>query len=568
MSTLSVTQIITGSDTTDQSIATGNTSAGKIAIFSAGGITLYSNSVTNAISITATGNVGISNSAPTDKLSVAGTMAAGNTTITGFANVSTTLQVGTNTATFGTAAYLVANGNLGIGTSTPSQKLDVLGVALIHSNSATSISPIILQNDNTDNNITKSVNILFSGKDTVGTTKTTGLVTTGPSDSNYVASYMAFSNRSGDALAERIRITATGNVGISNTTPNATLAVTGTANVSGAVNFASTLAAGNTSLSGSLSLTDRIIQTGTVNSAAGYISLSGQLNSTQTGQQNMFTMQSQVSPQGAGTLGSLYGLLFLPTLISSANNITNINPVYARLDSLASYTGTVTNLNTFTAGYPSWGGATAITNIYQYTASDATATTFVMGYRSQISAGANKWNLYAEGGANNYMAGALGIGTTTLTAPLTVTGAANISGSVNAASHTVGTAFVANSTGITTTGTVAMSSYTEQANTVVISTGTLTINAAAATTFDVSLNDAITSFVFQNFAAAGKVSTFTIVFTADGTARAITWPTAVKWPSNTAPTLTSTLNKKDIFTFFTEDAGTTILAFASGQNCG
>jgi hypothetical protein len=56
------------------------------------------------------------------------TLAAGNTTITGFANVSTTLQVGTNTATFGTAVSIVANGNFGLGTSTPTQKLHIVGV--------------------------------------------------------------------------------------------------------------------------------------------------------------------------------------------------------------------------------------------------------------------------------------------------------------------------------------------------------------------------------------------------------------------------------------------------------
>jgi fibronectin-binding autotransporter adhesin len=55
------------------------------------------------------------------------TAAMGNTTITGFANVSTTLQVGTNTATFGTAAYVVANGNVGIGTSSPAATLHVVG---------------------------------------------------------------------------------------------------------------------------------------------------------------------------------------------------------------------------------------------------------------------------------------------------------------------------------------------------------------------------------------------------------------------------------------------------------
>ena len=83
------------------------------------------------------------------------TLAAGNTTITGFANVTSTIQggaglivagaasgittaamgnttitgfisVSTNTATFGTAAYVVANGNVGIGTSAPFGKLSVL----------------------------------------------------------------------------------------------------------------------------------------------------------------------------------------------------------------------------------------------------------------------------------------------------------------------------------------------------------------------------------------------------------------------------------------------------------
>ena len=58
---------------------------------------------------------------------VTGTLTAGNTTITGFANVTSTLQVGTNTSTFGTAMYVVANGDVGIGTATPSSRLHVLG---------------------------------------------------------------------------------------------------------------------------------------------------------------------------------------------------------------------------------------------------------------------------------------------------------------------------------------------------------------------------------------------------------------------------------------------------------
>ena len=56
---------------------------------------------------------------------------AGNFKTSGYANVGTTLQVGTNTATFGTAAYVIANGNVGIGTSTPGNKLVVNGTASV-----------------------------------------------------------------------------------------------------------------------------------------------------------------------------------------------------------------------------------------------------------------------------------------------------------------------------------------------------------------------------------------------------------------------------------------------------
>lgn len=58
-------------------------------------------------------------------------------------------------------------------------------------------------------------------------------------------------------------------------------------------------------------------------------------------------------------------------------------------------------------------------------------------------------------------------------------------------------------------------------------------------------------------------------FTADGTARAVTWTfqaVAVKWAGATAPTLTSTLNKKDAFVFYTWDAGTTWIGAVVGQN--
>ena len=102
--------------------------------------------------------------------------------------------------------------------------------------------------------------------------------------------------------------------------------------------------------------------------------------------------------------------------------------------------------------------------------------------------------------------------------------------------------------------------------TATISSGTVTLNLNAYTIFNISLNANITTFTIQNVQSAGRSSSFVIVFTADGTARTVTWPASFKWPGSTAPTLTTTNGKKDVYVFFTTDGGTTWQAFISGQN--
>lgn len=99
-----------------------------------------------------------------------------------------------------------------------------------------------------------------------------------------------------------------------------------------------------------------------------------------------------------------------------------------------------------------------------------------------------------------------------------------------------------------------------------ISAGTLTINCASGNVFAISLNANITTLTFTNVPTTGNAFAVTLAFTADGTARTITWGAAVKWPSGTAPTLTSTNNKVDTFVLYTFDAGTTWYAFTAGQN--
>jgi len=114
---------------------------------------------------------------------------------------------------------------------------------------------------------------------------------------------------------------------------------------------------------------------------------------------------------------------------------------------------------------------------------------------------------------------------------------------------------------------VKFTDYTEPKSAPTISSGTLTLNLNTAQVFDVSLNANVTTLTISNVdASANTVNSFVLIFTMDGTARTVTWGAAVKWAGGTAPTLTSTNGKKDVFSFMSPDNGTTWLGFVGGQN--
>lgn len=137
-------------------------------------------------------------------------------------------------------------------------------------------------------------------------------------------------------------------------------------------------------------------------------------------------------------------------------------------------------------------------------------------------------------------------------------------GTVNAAALILSGALTA--VGATFTGILATKVITETKTAPTISAGALTLDLSAGSIFDVALNAAITTLTLSNPPATGTPIGFTLIFTADGTARAVTWPASVKWAGGTAPTLTSTITKKDFFSFYTQDGGTTYQAFVAGQN--
>jgi len=79
-------------------------------------------------------------------------------------------------------------------------------------------------------------------------------------------------------------------------------------------------------------------------------------------------------------------------------------------------TFTLTNYYHFFSNQSSIGAGTTITNQVGFlAASNLTGATNNYGFFGSIPLGANRWNLFMGGTANNYLAGALGIGSTSLT---------------------------------------------------------------------------------------------------------------------------------------------------------
>jgi hypothetical protein len=101
--------------------------------------------------------------------------------------------------------------------------------------------------------------------------------------------------------------------------------------------------------------------------------------------------------------------------------------------------------------------------------------------------------------------------------------------------------------------------YTEEVNTANTSTA-YTISLANGSFQILTLTGSAT--ITMPTATAGK--SFILLLKQDGTgSRTVTWST-VKWPGGTAPTITSTASKQDIFSFFAD--GTNWYGTTVGQN--
>lgn len=113
-----------------------------------------------------------------------------------------------------------------------------------------------------------------------------------------------------------------------------------------------------------------------------------------------------------------------------------------------------------------------------------------------------------------------------------------------------------------TTGSIANGTFTNYTETTYSNSGigaAFTANLALGTVQTLTLNNNCT-FTMPT-ATAGK--SFALILNSGAGGYSVTWST-VSWPSGTAPTLTATASKKDIFTFFAD--GTSWYGATVGQN--
>lgn len=116
-----------------------------------------------------------------------------------------------------------------------------------------------------------------------------------------------------------------------------------------------------------------------------------------------------VASATAGTTTGVYSNITADSTVTDAL-------MYASAPVTQASAFTLSNLYHYLAQAPSIGAGSTVTSQHGFKANDFSAgATNNYGYTGGLAAGANNWNIYANGNANNYMAGALGIGATSLT---------------------------------------------------------------------------------------------------------------------------------------------------------
>ena len=120
----------------------------------------------------------------------------------------------------------------------------------------------------------------------------------------------------------------------------------------------------------------------------------------------------------------------------------------------------------------------------------------------------------------------------------------------------------------TITATTRLTDVEERELTVAIggSPASLSLDLSQANIFEVTWNANVNTFTITNPPITNYAGSFTLVTTGNGSPYVWNWGSAVTWSGGTAPTITTTNGKKDVFGFITTNQGTNWYAFIGGQN--
>ena len=108
--------------------------------------------------------------------------------------------------------------------------------------------------------------------------------------------------------------------------------------------------------------------------------------------------------------------------------------------------------------------------------------------------------------------------------------------------------------------------YREAFNSTTLSMATThTIDLSISQNYKLTLGASVT-LAFTNPPPSGSTGGATLLIIQGASNYGITWPAAIKWPSSTAPTLTSTSGRGDLIIVQTNDGGTTYGGITAAQN--
>lgn len=189
---------------------------------------------------------------------------------------------------------------------------------------------------------------------------------------------------------------------------------------------------------------DNSFRIGAVSASAGYLSFhTGNIGSTNLSSGERMRIDASGRVGFAAAAGNDTSVLLGGTAVSATTSLFMYRNIQAVNSSVTSFAvGFENQANTqaasftlgtyagFRAQQGTFGAGSAVTNQSGFDAdSSLIGATNNFGFRGRIAAGANRWNIFMDGTAANYLAGSTGIGTTSLTGSSLVVGK-NITGDV------------------------------------------------------------------------------------------------------------------------------------------